>query len=150
MQKENWANSTATEKIQLEKDDIVFAKLPTPGGKLNKQLSGPYRVIKVTKSGAVILTLTSEKHGKTILLPITKLRKIENILPDQYDDDIFPMDVNENKNEVDDDEIMPLDSLAKTEQDLELNLGLYPQDDSSTRIRRSKRTVKPIDYKQFF
>ena len=152
LQKENWANSTATEKIQLKKDDIVFAKLPTPGGKLNKKLSGPYRVVKVTTSGAVILTLISEKHGKTILLPISKLRKIEDILPDEYGDDTHPIDDDENKPSFIDDELITLTPLIIPEQDpkMEAKTGIEPQADSSTQIRRSKRNIKPTDYKQFF
>ena len=120
----------AGEEISLKAGDTVFAKLPMAGGKLNKTLAGPYKVIKVTKSGAVVLISVDEKHGKTILLPITKLRKVE------YDDDRI--------------ESNQLETDGQLEVNMEYNSKKKPKKTSPSALRRSSRKNRLLNYEQFY
>ena len=103
LKKHLWAKRGPVVKERLEQGDLVYAKFPTTGGKLNRRLRGPYRIVQISPGGATRIILLDEKHGRTARIHVTKLRKIDDELLQEEYKDLKPMlnkPINISKNKI--------------------------------------------------
>ena len=109
MKKSLWAKRGPVVKERLEQGDLVYAKFPTVGGKLNRRLRGPYRIVQISPGGAARIILLDEKQGRIARIHVTKLRKIDDESLQQQHKNLIPMlnkPANMNKNKITQKEIL--------------------------------------------
>ena len=125
VKKNNWALAKDGETIVPEKGDYVYVDKPSRESKLQKRLTGPYKVIEVSTGGSVLLEHHEELHGKRCRYPIHKLV----LIPKESMDREGTQKIKE-------------PTISKDEDKHETELSVLP--------RRSNRKKPVVNYKQFF
>ena len=154
LQKENWSlgnGNKTNDEINLKFGDRVYAKLPIVGGKLGDRMRGPYKVIKLSKSGTVVLRKDSEEHGKTILLHQRNLKKIEQENSDSEGERSVEYENIHTNSEIEDNFPEKIETKAN-EQVTGFEEKQLPKTVNKEKLveRRSERLKDRKSYKEFF
>ena len=111
-------------------------------------MRGPYKVIKVSKSGTVVLRKNSEEHGKTILLHQRNLKKIEQENSDSEGERSVEYENIHTNSEIEDnfpEKFEAYDQVKDSEKQ-----GSTTKNKEKLVERRSERLKDRKSYKEFF